>query len=67
MAQFGGLDSFDEFPEEGIHFNDHIAAMEKRLLKAALECGGGVQTRAAKLLHMSLRSFRYLIQKYDLR
>jgi two-component system response regulator PilR (NtrC family) len=67
MEQFGGLDPYDEFPEEGIHFNDHIAAVEKRLLKAALECGGGVQTRAAKLLYMSLRSFRYLIQKYDLR
>jgi two-component system response regulator PilR (NtrC family) len=67
IVRFGSMDSFDEFPEEGIHFNEHIADVEKRLLKAALECGGGVQTRAAKLLHMSLRSFRYLIQKYDLR
>jgi two-component system response regulator PilR (NtrC family) len=66
-VRFGAVDSFDEFPEDGIHFSEHIADVEKRLLKAALECGGGVQTRAAKLLHMSLRSFRYLIQKYDLR
>jgi two-component system response regulator PilR (NtrC family) len=57
----------NEFPEEGIHFHDHIEEVEKRLLRAALKQGGGVQTRAAKLLHMSLRSFRYLIQKYDLR
>ncbi len=57
----------NEFPEEGIHFHDQVEEVEKRLLRAALEHGGGVQTRAAKLLHMSLRSFRYLIQKYDLR
>jgi len=28
---------------------------------------GGVQTKAAKLLQMNLRSFRYLLQKYNLR
>lgn len=56
-----------EFPEEGIPFHEQVEALEKNLLKAALEHGDGVQTRAAKLLHMSLRSFRYLIQKYDLR
>jgi two-component system response regulator PilR (NtrC family) len=64
LAAFGVS---SEFPEEGIHFHQHVEEVEKRLLKAALEHGGGVQTRAAKLLHMSLRSFRYLIQKYDLR
>jgi two-component system response regulator PilR (NtrC family) len=63
----GSKDFYGEFPDEGIHFHDHVATVEKRLLKAALEQSGGVQTRAAKLLHMSLRSFRYLIQKYDLR
>ena len=56
-----------ELPEEGICFHDHIEEVEKQLLRAALERGGGVQTRAAKLLNMSLRSFRYLIQKYNLR
>jgi two-component system response regulator PilR (NtrC family) len=63
----GDMDLYGDFPEEGVHFHDHVAAVEKGLLKAALEQSGGVQTRAAKLLHMSLRSFRYLIQKYDLR
>jgi two-component system response regulator PilR (NtrC family) len=67
IGRFENTDFYGGFPEEGVHFHDHVAAVEKRLLKAALEQGCGVQTRAAKLLHMSLRSFRYLIQKYDLR
>jgi two-component system response regulator PilR (NtrC family) len=66
-SALGMMHLTNEFPEEGIHFHDHVEDVEKRLLRAALEHGGGVQTRAAKLLHMSLRSFRYLIQKYDLR
>jgi two-component system response regulator PilR (NtrC family) len=67
LAQVGALNPSGDFPEEGIHFHEHVEAVEKSLLSAALKQGGGVQTRAAKLLHMSLRSFRYLIQKYDLR
>ncbi len=66
-SELGLMQLANEFPEEGIHFHDRVEEVEKRLLRAALEHGGGVQTRAAKLLHMSLRSFRYLIQKYDLR
>jgi two-component system response regulator PilR (NtrC family) len=66
-VQIEAMDFDEKFPVEGIHFHEHVEALEKRLLRAALEQGDGVQTRAAKLLHMSLRSFRYLIQKYDLR
>ena len=67
MATLGVTDIPREFPDDGIHFHDQVENVEKQLLKAALEQGGGVQTKAAKLLNMSLRSFRYLIQKYDLR
>lgn len=67
MTTLGIEDIPKEFPDDGIRFHDHVESVEKQLLKAALEQGGGVQTRAAKLLNMSLRSFRYLIQKYDLR
>ncbi len=56
-----------ELPEDGLDFHDHIGGIERRLLSLALERAGGVQTRAAKFLHMNLRSFRYLLQKYDLR
>lgn len=54
-------------PDEGIDFQEHVALVEKRLLRLAMERAGGVQTKAAKLLHMNLRSFRYLLQKYGLR
>jgi two-component system response regulator PilR (NtrC family) len=67
MISLGVDDIPKEFPDDGIRFHDHVESVEKQLLKAALEQGGGVQTKAAKLLNMSLRSFRYLIQKYDLR
>lgn len=67
MVSLGVADIPREFPDDGIRFHDHVESVEKQLLKAALEQGGGVQTKAAKLLNMSLRSFRYLIQKYDLR
>ena len=56
-----------ELPEEGLDFHAHIGGIERRLLSLALERAGGVQTRAAKFLDMDLRSFRYLLQKYDLR
>ncbi len=56
-----------ELPEEGLGFHAHIGGIERRLLSLALERAGGVQTRAAKFLDMNLRSFRYLLQKYDLR
>jgi two-component system response regulator PilR (NtrC family) len=56
-----------ELPEDGLDFHEHIGGIERRLLSLALERAGGVQTRAAKFLRMNLRSFRYLLQKYDLR
>jgi two-component system response regulator PilR (NtrC family) len=57
----------DLVPEEGINFSDRVAELEKKLLLSAMERTGGVQTKAAKLLNMNLRSFRYLLQKYSLR
>jgi two-component system, NtrC family, response regulator PilR len=62
-----GGPSLDELPEEGIDFHEHMDSIQKRLLSMALARAGGVQTRAAKFLRMNLRSFRYLLQKYDLR
>jgi len=62
-----GGESLDELPEEGLDFHKHMDSIQKRLLSMALARAGGVQTRAAKFLRMNLRSFRYLLQKYDLR
>jgi two-component system response regulator PilR (NtrC family) len=54
-------------PDEGVDFGERVASLERDLLRAAMEKAGGVQTKAARLLHMNLRSFRYLLQKYGLR
>jgi two-component system response regulator PilR (NtrC family) len=56
-----------EIPEQGLDFSQYVANVERRLLTQALEKAGGIQTRAAKLLSMNLRSFRYLLQKYGLK
>lgn len=66
VAALGGP-SLEELPEEGIDFQEHMDSIQKHLLSLALARAGGVQTRAAKFLRMNLRSFRYLLQKYDLR
>jgi len=55
------------FPDEGVDFGEKVASLERKLLTGAMEKAGGVQTKAARLLNMNLRSFRYLLQKYGLR
>ncbi|MGH9336542.1 MAG: sigma-54-dependent transcriptional regulator [Vicinamibacteria bacterium] len=59
--------SEDCFPEDGVDFSERVSSLERQLLNSAMDKAGGVQTRAAKLLNMNLRSFRYLLQKYGLR
>jgi two-component system response regulator PilR (NtrC family) len=39
----------------------------RHYISLALERSGGVQTRAAELLGMSFRSFRYYAKKFNLR
>jgi two-component system response regulator PilR (NtrC family) len=52
-----------EIPPEGLDLEATLDGIEQRLLRAALERSGGVQTRAAELLKMSFRQFRYKLQK----
>jgi two-component system response regulator PilR (NtrC family) len=59
--------SNDVFPDEGVDFGEMVATLERQLLTGAMDKAGGVQTKAARLLNMNLRSFRYLLQKYGLR
>ena len=54
-----------EIPPEGLDLEATLESIEQRLLRAALERSGGVQTRAAELLKMSFRQFRYKLQKLD--
>jgi two-component system, NtrC family, response regulator PilR len=56
-----------KIPESGIDLERHLAEIEKSYIIEALQKTGGVQTKAAELLNMSFRSFRYFVKKYDIR
>jgi two-component system response regulator PilR (NtrC family) len=49
----------------GFDLDAHLAREEERYLRLALEQAGGVRTRAAELLGMSFRQFRYRLAKYE--
>ncbi len=55
-----------QIPVEGLDLDLHIGEVERSLLMQALERTGGNRTNAAKLLHMSFRSFRYRLAKFGL-
>jgi two-component system response regulator PilR (NtrC family) len=55
-----------EVPPEGMNLEQVIADIEQALLKDALMKADGVQTRAAQLLGINFRSFRYRARKYGL-
>jgi two-component system, NtrC family, response regulator PilR len=57
---------FESLPEEGINLEAYLETVGKRLMREALDRCSGVQTKAAELLHMSFRSFRYYAKKYSL-
>jgi two-component system response regulator PilR (NtrC family) len=57
----------DPFPQTGFDLEVHVQGIEKAFITQALERTGGVQMKAAELLGMSFRSFRYYAKKYNLR
>jgi DNA-binding NtrC family response regulator len=56
-----------KLPEAGFDLEQHVRDLERDYLAEALKKAGGVQVRAAELLGMSFRSFRYYAKKYNLR
>jgi two-component system response regulator PilR (NtrC family) len=56
-----------ELTEEGIDIEKLVEDIEKKYLLKALEKTGGVKIEAAKLLHLSFRSFRHRLQKYGIK
>ncbi|HSL82627.1 MAG TPA: sigma 54-interacting transcriptional regulator, partial [Thermoanaerobaculia bacterium] len=50
-------------PEDGMDLEAHLERIRAELMTQALERAGGVQTRAAELLGMTFRSFRYYAKK----
>ena len=62
-----GEDDAPALPSGGFDLERHVQNVERRYLAQALERAGGVQVRAAELLGMSFRSFRYYAKKYNLK
>jgi two-component system response regulator PilR (NtrC family) len=54
-------------PPEGISFKDVITDFEKRLIESTLDAAGGVQKRAAELLHIKPTTLNEMIKRYDIR
>ena len=55
-----------EIPIEDFDLDKHMAQIERRLLQQALSQAGGVKLKAARLLGISFRSFRYRLLKHEL-
>jgi two-component system, NtrC family, response regulator PilR len=56
-----------EIPASGMDLEELLATVESRYIRLALDRAGGLQVRAAELLRLSFRQFRYKIQKYGLK
>ncbi|MFK7897508.1 MAG: sigma-54-dependent transcriptional regulator [Myxococcota bacterium] len=52
-----------KIPNEGVDLEQLVAEYERSLLEEALSLSGGVKKRAARLLGISFRSFRYRLEK----
>ncbi|MBK8012460.1 MAG: sigma-54-dependent Fis family transcriptional regulator [Deltaproteobacteria bacterium] len=53
------------FPDEGVDLERLVDHFEHGLITRALEKAGGVKTRAAELLGLSFRQFRYKLAKHE--
>ena len=60
-----GLENVD-IPEDGLDLEATLDSIEGRYLQRALDRTGGVQTKAAELLKMTFRQFRYKLQKHQM-
>ena len=60
------LDSTMDFPVTGVDLDAVVGNFESKLIRQALESSGGVKTKAAELLGLSFRQFRYKLSKYAL-
>ena len=53
-------------PPEGIAFKEVISDFEKRLIESTLEAAGGIQKRAAELLHVRPTTLNEMIKRHDI-
>jgi two-component system response regulator PilR (NtrC family) len=54
-------------PEKGFDLEQHVQSLEREYIAEALRRSNGVKVKAAELLGMSFRSFRYYMKKYNLK
>jgi two-component system, NtrC family, response regulator PilR len=66
-ARASGQPAVETIPNSGFDLEAHVQEIERNYIAQALERAGGVQVKAAELLGMSFRSFRYYAKKYNLR
>ncbi len=57
----------ETLPDSGFDLEAHVKEIERGYIAEALKRANGVQVKAAELLGMSFRSFRYYVKKYNLR
>jgi two-component system response regulator PilR (NtrC family) len=53
-------------PDGGFDLEQHVQGIEREYIAEALRRANGVQVRAAEIIGMSFRSFRYYAKKYNL-
>jgi two-component system response regulator PilR (NtrC family) len=53
-------------PSDGIQFREVIIGHERRYIEAALEAAGGVQKKAAELLHIKPTTLNEMIKRYEI-
>jgi two-component system response regulator PilR (NtrC family) len=66
-APRAGAQQAEALPDSGFDLEAHVKQIERDYIAQALLRAGGVQVKAADLLGMSFRSFRYYVKKYNLR
>ena len=54
-------------PREGINFQQVMLGHERRYIEAALEAAGGVQKKAAELLHVNATTLNEKMKRYKMR
>ena len=59
-------DDESALPGDGFDLEEHVQGIERSYISQALQQTGGKKTKAAELLGMSFRSFRYYMKKYNL-
>ena len=67
VMRVAGVPPSEVLPASGFDLEAHVKEIEMGYIAEALKRAGGVQVKAAELLGMSFRSFRYYVKKYNLR